>query len=209
MNKPYIIGVTGGSGSGKTRFIKEIYNHFTEEQVCLVSQDNYYRPRNLQPVDKNGFHNFDEPDSMDLDKMVTDIKNLIQGEMVTNREYTYNNPLLPGNPIRIKSAPVILLEGIFIMHHPDLRNLLDLKIFVHAMEHIMLSRRILRDEQERGYDLEDVLYRYRHHVMPSFRKYILPYKDNCDIVVNNNEEFDRALHLLTVYIENLLQNYSS
>ena len=208
MNKPYIIGVTGGSGSGKTRFIKEIYNHFTEEQVCLVSQDNYYRPRNLQPVDKNGFHNFDEPASMDLDKMADDIKNLIQGKIVTFIEYTYNNPLLPSNQIRIKSAPVILLEGIFIMHQPDLRNLLDLKIFVHAMEHIMLSRRIIRDEQERGYDLDDVLYRYQHHVMPSFRKYILPYKDYCDIVVNNNEEFDGALHLITVYIENLLQNCS-
>jgi len=177
MNKPYIIGVTGGSGSGKTKFIKNLVNHFSNEQVCLISQDNYYQPRNTQPVDENGVLNFDVPESMDLEKMVIDIKNLLQGKTVILQEYTYNNPHLPGN--------------------------------IQAMEHIMLSRRIIRDEQERGYDLDDVLYRYQHHVMPSFRKYILPYKAFCDIIVNNNEGIDGAIGIMVAYIENLLQKSSS
>lgn len=209
MNKPYIIGVTGGSGSGKTKFIKNLVNHFSNEQVCLISQDNYYQPRNTQPVDENGVTNFDVPESMDLEKMVIDIKNLLQGKTVVLQEYTYNNPHLPGNQIQVKPAPVIIMEGIFIMHHQDLRVLLDLKVFIEAMEHIMLSRRIIRDEQERGYDLDDVLYRYQHHVMPSFRKYILPYKAYCDIIVNNNEGIDGAIGIMVAYIEYLLQKSSS
>ncbi len=209
MNKPYIIGVTGGSGSGKTKFIREIYDHFTEDQVCLISQDNYYRSRELQPIDEKGFRNFDEPASMDLNKMVIDVRKLLLGKTITLNEYTFNNPVLPGNQIRIKAAPVILMEGIFIMHHQDLRDMLDLKIFIHAMEHIMLSRRIVRDEQERGYDLNDVLYRYQHHVMPSYRRYIQPYKEECDIVVINNKGFMEALHLIIQYIEILLQKGAS
>jgi uridine kinase len=120
-------------------------------------------------------------------------------------EYTYNNPDIPSRKVVIKPAPVILLEGLFIMCRQDLRDLLDLKVFVHAMEHIMLTRRIIRDEKERGYDLNDVLYRYRHHVMPSFRKYILPYREECDVVINNNQDFKEGLRLLTGYIDKLLQ----
>jgi uridine kinase len=204
MNTPFIMGVTGGSGSGKTSFIRELVQHFKQDQVCLISQDNYYRPRNQQPKDENGIRNFDEPDSIDLKKMVRNVQDLIKGKKIHVDEYTYNNPELPLNKIIYNPAPILILEGIFILYQPELREMLDLKIFMHAMEHIMLARRIVRDEKERGYDLEDVLYRYQNHVMPSFRKYILPYKETCDIIINNNDGYEKAIRVITAYIEKQL-----
>jgi len=205
MKNPYIIGVTGGSGSGKTRFIDELIIDFSDNQVCFVSQDNYYRSRDQQPKDDHGIRNFDIPESINLAKFVSDVNKLINGEKVILEEYTYNNPNATKKKIILQSAPVIILEGIFILYHEDLRDLIDLKVFVHAMEHIMLSRRIKRDEEERGYDLEDVLYRYRYHVMPSFRKYILPYKEDCDIIINNNDNYVKAQQVLRSYIHEIIR----
>jgi uridine kinase len=205
MQVPYIIGLTGASGSGKTRFIRELAKFFTEDQVCLVSQDNFYRPRELQPVDENQIRNFDRPESIDLEQMVNNLKMLISGKSVELEEYTYNSKILPRTRIVLRPAPVILLEGIYLMHHSGIRNLIDFKIFIQAMEHIMLTRRIIRDQKERGYDLEDVLYRYQHHVMPNFRKYILSYKESCDIIINNNTGFEDALQMMKTFIEHILQ----
>jgi uridine kinase len=205
MQVPYIIGLTGASGSGKTRFIRELAKFFTEDQVCLVSQDNFYRPRELQPVDENQIRNFDRPESIDLELMVNNLKMLISGKSVELEEYTYNSTILPRTRIVLMPAPVILLEGIYLMHHSGIRNLINFKIFIQAMEHIMLTRRIIRDQKERGYDLEDVLYRYQHHVMPNFRKYILPYKESCDIIINNNTGFEDALQMMKTFIEHILQ----
>jgi uridine kinase len=209
MYVPYIIGITGGSGSGKTRFIRELAKHFSEDQVCLLSQDNFYFPRNLQPVDENQIQNFDKPESIDLDRMVSCLTMLSTGQTVELEEYTYNNPALPRKKIALFPARVILVEGIYLMHHQGIRDLIDFKIFIQAMEHIMLTRRIIRDQKERGYDLEDVLYRYQHHVMPNFRKYILPFRDSCDIIINNNSGFEHALKLMKSYIERILQETAS
>ncbi len=198
--KPYIIGITGGSGSGKTLFIKKIIENFTNKEVCLVSQDNYYKPRNQQPLDENGIYNFDRPESIDITKFIDDLKKLIDGEIIRIKEYTFNNPELEPEIIEFHPAPVIILEGIFIFYVEEISSLIDLKIFIDAREHIMLKRRIIRDQKERGYDLEDVLYRYEHHVMPSFNRYILPYKEHSDIIVNNHENFDEGIKIIKSHI---------
>lgn len=201
--KPYIIGITGGSGSGKTLFIKKIIEDFTNKEVCLVSQDNYYKPRNQQPLDENGVCNFDKPESIDIAKFTDDLHKLIKGETIRIKEYTFNNPELDPEIIEFQPAPVIILEGIFIFYVEEISRLIDLKIFIDAREHIMLKRRIIRDQKERGYDLEDVLYRYEHHVMPSFNKYILPYKEHSDIIVNNHEHFDEGIKIIKSHISSI------
>lgn len=201
--KPYIIGITGGSGSGKTLFIKKIIEDFTNKEVCLVSQDNYYKPRNQQPLDENGVYNFDRPESIDIAKFTDDLHKLIEGETIRIKEYTFNNPELDPEIIEFQPAPVIILEGIFIFYVEEISRLIDLKIFIDAREHIMLKRRIIRDQKERGYDLEDVLYRYEHHVMPSFNKYILPFKEHSDIIVNNHEHFDEGIKIIKSHISSI------
>ena len=202
--RPYIIGITGGSGCGKTLFIKRIMKDFSYEEVCLVSQDNYYRPRNEQPVDENGVQNFDRPESIDITKFTHDLKRLIDGEVIRIKEYTFNNPELDPEIIEFQPASVIILEGIFIFYVKEISKLIDLKVFVDAPEHIMLKRRIIRDQKERGYDLEDVLYRYEHHVMPAFNKFILPYKSKSDIIINNHENFDEGINVIISHISYIL-----
>jgi uridine kinase len=197
---PYIIGITGGSGSGKTRFIEKVIHGLGDDMVCFISQDNYYRPRNEQPIDKNGVQNFDKPESIDIHKFVGDIEGLLQGKSIHIKEYSFNNPDRETRDLIFKPAPVIILEGIFIFHIESIRNLIDLKVFIDAREHIMLKRRIIRDEEERGYDLEDVLYRYENHVMPAFNSYILPYKEDCDIIINNHSGFEGGIKVMRSFI---------
>jgi uridine kinase len=105
--------------------------------------------------------------------------------------------------ITFKPAPVIILEGIFIFHIEEIRKFINLKIFIDAREHVMLKRRIIRDEKERGYGLEDVLYRFEHHVMPAFNSYILPYKEDCDLIINNHSNIKEGIKVMKSYIASL------
>jgi uridine kinase len=191
--KPFIIGISGGSGSGKTTFVRELAQNFTSDEVCILSQDNYYKPREEQQIDANNEKNFDLPESFKEAEYHQDVLRLLNGEDVVLKEYTYNNPLAEPKLITYKAAPIVIIEGIFVFHFADVSSLMDYKIFIDADEHIKLIRRIQRDQIERNYPLEDVLYRYQHHVYPSYQKYIHPYKENCDYIVDNNISFENAM----------------
>lgn len=205
MVKPLIIGITGGSGSGKTSFIRRLKERFSEHQICVISQDDYYRPREEQLQDEQGIHNFDLPESIDAHSFARDIEQLIEGQPVSRPEYTFNNELAKPKMLTFKPAPILLVEGLFIYHFHEIRRLFDIRIFLHAKENLKIIRRIKRDRVERNYPLEDVLYRYEHHVLPTFEKYIQPYMDEADIIINNNLHFDRGLEMLTGYLFHYLQ----
>lgn len=201
MKKPYIVGITGGSASGKTYFLRELLAAFSQQEVCLLSQDNYYRPRHEQPLDENGVYNFDMPKSIDAEQFAQDVLALSEGRTVLRKEYTFNNPAAVPKQLEFKPAPVIVVEGIFVFYFPELSRHLDLKIFIEAEEHVKLKRRILRDKVERGYDLDDVLYRYEQHVAPTYNKYIKPFRSEADLVVPNNQGFDKALEVVKSYLK--------
>lgn len=200
MEKPYIIGITGGSGSGKTTFIKALRDSFQKEELCILSQDDYYRPREEQYTDKKGVRNYDLPSSIDADAFERDLIKLMNGEKVSIQEYTFNNDLAKPKTLTFSPAPVIIVEGIFVFHFEAIKNLLDLKIFLHAKENLKVIRRIKRDQVERNYPIEDVLYRYEHHVLPTFERYIEPYREEADIIVNNNSHFEKGLEVLKGFI---------
>lgn len=200
MKKPFIVGITGGSASGKTLFLERLLSSFEPGEVCLISQDNYYKPRHQQPVDAQGFHNFDTPNSIDFGQYAADIRKIQNGETVLREEYTFNNASKKPKMLTFASAPVVVVEGIFVLYYPELAELLDLKIFIDAKDHIKLKRRIIRDKVERGYDLDDVLYRYEMHVMPTYEKYIKPFKNEADLIVPNNSSFDMALEVIRNYL---------
>lgn len=203
--KPFIIGICGGSGSGKTSFIRHIRQSFKLEELCIISQDDYYRPRAEQLVDDSGIANFDLPVSIDKKAFRRDIEKLINGEIVEREEYTFNNHEAVPKMLTFHPAPVVIVEGIFVFHFKKINPLLDLKIYLHAKENLKVIRRIKRDKVERNYPLEDVLYRYEKHVLPTYEKYIEPYRDEADIVINNNKDFEKGLELLSGFIKNKLK----
>ena len=206
MAKTYVIGVTGGSGSGKTSLIKSLRQNFSRKDICIVSQDDYYLTKEFQKKDKNGIENFDRPGSIDKKAFIRDVNSLINGEKVTRPEYTFNNKNATPSLLIFEPAPILIVEGLFIFHYKKIRKLLDLKVFVQAKDNLKVIRRITRDKIERNYPLEDVLYRYQHHVYPAFEKYILPYKYKADIVINNNDDFDTGLNVFEGFLKQKIKD---
>ena len=201
--RPFLIGIAGGSGSGKTSFIRRLREQFTESKLCIVSMDDYYRPRDQQHTDEQGEKNFDLPKSFDKKAFRRDIERLMEGETVEKEEYTFNQAGAVPKTLTFRPAPVIIVEGLFVFHLKKIAPMLDLKIFINAKENLKVIRRIYRDQVERGYPLEDVLYKYQHHVLPSFEKYIQPYKDEADVVINNNQDFERGLAVVSGFLKSL------
>ncbi len=204
MNKPFTIGITGGSGSGKTYFLQGLASSFNSSELCLISQDNYYKLRSEQPIDENGVKNFDLPESIDREAFRADLVKLKAGQDVIKKEYMFNNPSAEPRMLTFRSAPILVVEGLFVQYFEEIAQELDLKIFVEAKDHVKLGRRIRRDQVERGYDLNDVLYRYQFHVMPVYESLIEPLKYKCDLVIPNNRHFDNALQVLVGYLKTLV-----
>ncbi len=200
MQKPFLVGITGGSASGKTTLLRQLVSAFTPDELCLVSQDNYYRPLAEQQADDSGVTNFDIPESIDEVAFAADVRALHQGHTIQRLEYTFNNADRVPELLTFRPAPIIVLEGLFVFHFPEIVRELDLKVFVDAQEHVKLHRRIRRDNIERGYDLDDVMYRYLHHVAPSFDRYIRPYMADADLIIPNNRHFERGLAVLIGYL---------
>lgn len=189
MGSPYVVGVTGGSASGKTQLLNWLQKLLPTNQVCLLSQDNYYQV--IDRIDRavNRSTNFDEPGIIEEKEFADDLRRLKAGETVQRQEYTFNNPAITTpRMLTFRPAPIIIVEGIFVFHFPEIYQLLDLKVFVDAKEHLKMHRRILRDIEERGFSLEDVLYKYTHQVVPAYEKYIAPYQHDADLIIPNNQE---------------------
>ncbi len=203
--KPFIIGITGGSGSGKTTFLKRLGLKFSTEDICIVSQDEYYKPREAQLIDNKGVTNFDLPTSIDSMAFANDLAKLANGETIIKEEYTFNNNLQKPKMLTFKPTKVIIVEGIFIFHYKEILKLLDFKLFIDARDGLKVIRRIKRDQIERNYPVEDVLYRYEHHVMPAYEQFIKPYKEKADVIINNHEKFENALDMVAAFIDKKCQ----
>lgn len=187
-NKPYVIGIAGGSGSGKTFFLRCFLNHFTQGEVCLVSQDDYYHPVGEMTAEENKLYNFDLPSTIDDALFTKDINALLAGDTVFKKEYTFNNSSAVPKILEIRSAPIIIVEGLFILHFKEIADLLDLKIFIDTEEDVALQRRLKRDLIERGYSEDDILYKWMNHVLPAYKEFLLPYKGECHKVIVNNTQ---------------------
>jgi len=205
MNKTFTIGITGGSGSGKTYFLQGLASQFKPEELCLISQDNYYKPIDQQPIDENGVENFDLPISIDREAFQRDLLKLKSGQRVEKKEYMFNNSNAVPNILEFNPAPILVAEGLFVQYFEEIDKELDLKIFIEAKDHIKIGRRIKRDKIARGYDLDDVLYRYQYHVMPVFETLIDPLKHKADLVIPNNSNFDTALRVLAGYLKSVIR----
>ncbi len=198
-----VFGITGCSASGKSFIVKYLKDKIPSSQVSFIFQDNYYKKREDQFKDERGNYNFDLPSSFLNSELVEDIISLKNGKKILRNEYNFNNPKLKQRTIVVFPKPIIILEGLFILSDLKIKNLIDHKIFINSKPDLMLQRRISRDSKIRGYDRQDVEYKFENHVIPSFKKYILPEKNNADFVVENNVNGDYAAKLVYEYIKNL------
>jgi len=192
-----IIGIAGGSGSGKTFFLNKLIQSLSSELVCNLSLDNYYKPKNEQEKDSNGIENFDLPTAFNIKTLLNDIQLLKSGTSVQFEKYNYNNADLSTEFETIYPAPILILEGIFMLYYEELIPFFDLKLFIEAPLELKIDRRIKRDKLERGYEKEDVLYRYYEHAIPSYEKYILPSKLNADLIIPNHQQVEKAVETIT------------
>lgn len=209
MSKPFIIGICGGSGSGKTTFLNRLRAAFKLDELAIISQDDYYKKKEYQVADANGVTNFDLPKSIRKKAMRRDIRHLIKGNRLETEEYTFNNENMEATIKVIEPAPILVVEGLFVFHYSRIAELFDLKIFVHAKDPHKIARRILRDKAERNYEVNDVIYRYQEHVLPAYEKYIEPYRNTADIVINNNVNFEMAFDVVCGFIEKKLHETRS
>ena len=187
-NKPYVLGIAGGSGSGKTFFLKCFLKHFSADEICLISQDDYYIPVGELTAEENKLYNFDLPDTIDNELFLQDINKLLAAETVYKKEYAFNTPIAIPRILEIKPAPIIIVEGLFILHFKQISRLFDFKIFIDTIEEVALQRRLTRDLLERGYPEDSILYKWNNHVVPAYKEFLLPYKNECDRVITNNTQ---------------------
>ncbi|WP_068598908.1 uridine kinase [Vaginella massiliensis] len=200
-----IIGIAGGTGCGKTTVVNNILNNINTESVIVISQDNYYRDNEHLPFEERSKVNFDHPRSIDFELLVEHIKELRKGNSIEQPVYSFITHSRTKDTILTHPKDVIIVEGILVLTDAELRDLFDVKIFVHADSDERLIRRIRRDIQERGRDLDEVLNRYQKTLKPMHQQFIEPSKNYADIIIPNMKKKNEvAIKLLSSVIKERL-----
>lgn len=196
-----IIGIAGGTGSGKTTVVNKILDRFSEEEVAVLSQDSYYKDNRHLPEEERTKLNFDHPDSIEFSLLIDHLNQLKRGESIEEPSYSYLTCTRLGETTTVLPKPVIIVEGILVLCNPELRKLMDIKVFVDCDSDVRLSRVIQRDMVERGRDVYQVLARYEKTVRPSHLQFIEPTKRFADIIVPEGGNNRVAIQILTQFIK--------
>lgn len=196
-----IIGIAGGTGSGKTTVVRKIMERLPKDEVAILPQDSYYKDNSNIPLEERQRINFDHPDSIEFDLLVEHIKKLKQNESIRQPIYSYITCTRSEQTIEVKPRDVIIVEGILILSNPQLRDLMDLKVFVDAEADDRLIRVIQRDISERGRTVDKVLVRYEDTVKPMHLQFIEPTKRYADLIVPQGGNNHIAIDILTHFIE--------
>lgn len=200
-----IIGIAGGTGCGKTTVVNQILNELPEGEVGVISQDSYYMDTSHLSYDERVKINFDHPRSIDFELLETHLKQLRKGQSIEQPVYSFVKHNRTGDTINTKPRKVMIVEGILILTNPELREMFDIKIFVHADSDERLIRRLKRDITERGRDIDEVLTRYQTTLKPMHQQFIEPMKEYADIIIPNNKYNTVAVDIVkTIINQNLL-----
>jgi uridine kinase len=199
-----IIGITGGTGSGKTTVVNQIVKHLPEDEVCVISQDSYYKATDSLSIEERSKINFDHPRAIDFDLIVQHLKKLKSNEIIAQPVYSFITHNRTKDTITTHPRKVIIVEGILIFNNEKLRNLFDIKIFVHADTDERLIRRVRRDITERGRNVEEVLNRYQDTLKPMHRQFIEPTKNFADIIIPNDRHNSVAIDIVRTVINERL-----
>ena len=199
-----IIGIAGGTGSGKTTVVKQIMDELKNEEVDVISQDSYYQDTTHLSYEERVKINFDHPKSIDFDLLVAHLKELKDGNTIEEPVYSFIDHNRTSETRTIHPRKVIIVEGILILTHPEVRSMFDIKIYVHADSDERLIRRLKRDINERARDLDEVLWRYQTTLKPMHQQFIEPTKEFADIIIPTNRYNTVAIDIVQTIIKERL-----
>lgn len=200
-----IIGISGGTGCGKTTVVNQIINELPENEVTVLSQDHYYKDTSNLSYNERTKINFDHPNSIDFDLLLEQLKELKSGKTVQQPIYSFVEHNRTGETVETVPRKVVIVEGILVFTNPALRELFDIKIYVQTDSDERLIRRLKRDITERGRDLDEVLNRYQDTLKPMHLQFIEPTKEFADIIVPNNRYNTVAVDIVKTIINERLQ----
>ncbi|MNQ43512.1 uridine kinase [Flavobacterium sp. MDT1-60] len=195
-----IIGIAGGTGSGKTTVVHQIMNELPDTEVGVISQDSYYKETSNLSFDERALINFDHPRAIDFELLVKHLKALKAGETIDQPVYSFIQHNRTDDTVSTHPRKVMIIEGILILTNPELRELFDIKIYVHADSDERLIRRLKRDISERGRDIDEVLNRYQTTLKPMHEQFIEPSKAFADIIIPNDKYNTVAIDVVRAVI---------
>ncbi|MGQ3051897.1 MAG: uridine kinase [Roseateles sp.] len=204
-SKPFVIGVAGGSGSGKSTVTREVLAAIGPEKVAVVMQDDYYRDQSDMPPEDRRKQNYDHPDAFDWPLMAQHLATLRRGEAIEMPVYDFAADNRSSETITVKPAPVIVVEGLFALYDAKLRNMMSLKIYVDTASDVRFIRRLQRDISERGRSTESVVQQYLDTVRPMHKQFIEPTKRNADVILPHGAN-GAAVDIITTKVKSLLHD---
>lgn len=202
--KPVVIGVAGGSGSGKTSVTRSICKRFSDKTILVIEQDYYYKDQSHLPFEERLQTNYDHPFAFDNDLLVSHLQDLLNGHPINKPVYDYALHTRSDKVIPVEPKEVIILEGILILEDPRLVDLMDIKVFVDTDADLRIIRRIMRDINERGRSVESVIEQYINSVRPMHLQFVEPTKRYADIIIPEGGKNHVAIDLMVTKIETII-----
>lgn len=195
--KPLVIGIAGGSGSGKTTVSKEISKRLPADRVLILTEDAYYNDNSALSMDERKKINYDHPNAYDTDLLIEQLQDLLDGKAIEMPTYNFNVLSRAKDTIHVEPADIIILEGILVLASEELRKFMDIKLFVDADDDIRFIRRLQRDTQERGRSIDWIISQYLATVKPSYNQFVEPSKKYADIIIPQGGENQVAIDMVS------------
>jgi uridine kinase len=203
-SRPFLVGICGGSASGKTSVARLIFKYIGIQDCLLFSMDNYYKGPTPEERKHLSDYNFDHPDALDLDLLSTHLQTLIENKPIAMPIYEFNGSYRKKETQTVYPNKLIIFEGILAFHDKRMRDMMDMKIFVDLDSDIRLSRRVYRDINDRGRGLDTIIERYHKFVKPAFDEFIYPTRKYADMIVPRGAENTLAVDLIAQYLKGLI-----
>jgi uridine kinase len=205
LKRPILIGITGGSGSGKSTVVKKIFSELPEKNIVIIEQDSYYKDQSHLTLEERTKTNYDHPLAFDNDLLIEHLKKLLNNEAIQKPIYDYEIHNRKKETVTVEPKDIIILEGILILDDKRIRDLLDIKIYVDTDSDVRLVRRIVRDIRERGRTLESVINQYMSTVRPAHIQFIEPSKKYADIIIPEGGYNKVAIDLMVTKIKSIIK----
>lgn len=204
MKRPIIIGITGGTGSGKSTVANEIYNSFSEDCIAIIEQDSYYKDQSHLTFEERIKTNYDHPNAFDTSLMIEHLSMLLKDNSINKPIYDFKEHNRKKETIKVYPKDIIIVEGIMLLQDPEVREILDIKIYVDTDDDVRIIRRILRDIKERGRTIDSVVDQYLTVVKPMHTQFIEPTKKYADIIIPEGGQNKVAIDIMVSKVKQIL-----